>query len=398
MCVQLKINLFVVFCVGAVSAEPVLRYKLDSCNSLEPSFVNENWQYPGGGDILTDTDLSLFDSPKKSSERNPPFTLKTDFKQYRRNREYKIHLETSEYFDSFMLHARGADRPDGNATLVGWFVALPSIAMDLHCLGKRKSSVVNRARPVKIGNLTFTWRAPPTDYGSIKFVASIVKGNSYAVIETKDKTFNGFPVSIRGCGREMSCFRQCSTSPTCPPDESSYMVVINMAKNRREVIISLGGIVENEKKYVAFGIGDDKKNLQNMDISACFKDGKNIQAGHYLLENSMGSIYLHRSPIILTGQDMDKTTNFIWCQFRRPIMSKSMWELDLSHPMFHFYFVGEKNGSMITLPKQETIWNSQMRRNFSEIANDIMFSGYAIRSTFCSLLAGFLVSLTITMA
>ena len=55
---------------------------------------------------------------------------------------------------------------------------------------------------------------------------------------------------------------------------------------------------------------------------------------------------MNRSPIRLTGQDMDSRTNFIWCQYRRPIMPKSIWELDLSHPMFHFYFSGKKNGSM----------------------------------------------------
>ena len=96
--------------------------------------------------------------------------------------------------------------------------------------------------------------------GSEKDYQIYSPGNSYAVIETKDKTFNGFPVSIRGCGREMSCFRQCSTSPTCPPDESSYMVVINMAKNRREVIISLGGIVENEKVYM------NKSSSEELDL------------------------------------------------------------------------------------------------------------------------------------
>ena len=75
-----------------------------------------------------------------------------------------------------MLHARGKEGPDGNATLVGWFVTIPTITKDLHCLGKRKSSVTDKGRPVKLSNMTFTWRAPPTDYGQIKFVASVVKG------------------------------------------------------------------------------------------------------------------------------------------------------------------------------------------------------------------------------
>ena len=35
------------------------------------------------------TDLSLFDTPTKSRDRNPPYTLKVNFEQYRRNREYQ---------------------------------------------------------------------------------------------------------------------------------------------------------------------------------------------------------------------------------------------------------------------------------------------------------------------
>ena len=172
------------------------------------------------------------------------------------------------------------------------------------------SSVVNKARPVRIGNLTFTWKAPPTDYGPIQFVASIVKGeiadnildiadndhdnldNKYVVIKTPEITFNGFPVSTRDCGRDISCFKECFTSPNCTSDESAYMVVINLSKNKKEVTISLGGIVENEQvnytterlkmsgfnflfqKYVAVGFGDDKENLKNMDICACYKEGK----------------------------------------------------------------------------------------------------------------------------
>ena len=88
-----------------------------------------------------------------------------------------VRLEASEYYDSFMLQARGRDQADGNATLVGWFVSLPSIAKDLHCLGKRKSSVVDKGRPIRLGNLTFTWRAPPTDYGPIREVSKKIFRN-----------------------------------------------------------------------------------------------------------------------------------------------------------------------------------------------------------------------------
>ena len=41
----------------------------------------------------------------------------------------------NQYFDSFLLQARGIDGLDGNATLVGKFVnPLPSISMNLNCL------------------------------------------------------------------------------------------------------------------------------------------------------------------------------------------------------------------------------------------------------------------------
>jgi len=379
--------LVVVLCLASVAlSDPVLRYRLDSCNSLMPVYVEENWQYPGGSSsvIQDEDDSRLFDQPRRTNSRNPPYSLKIDFSQYRRNREYTIYFETTEFFESFILQARGQDAADGNATLVGWFVTVPTIAKNLHCQDKRKSSVVDKGRPVKLGNMSFTWRAPAQNYGPIKFTASIVKNNEYMVIDTKMVTFNPFPVSIRGCGREMSCFRQCSTTPTCPPDQSSYMVVMNLAQNKKSVVISLGGTVKDDKNYVAFGLSDDKAQLRDIDISVCYREGDEIMLGHYLSEDKMGPPYLHRSPLALTGSDMDPTTNFIWCQFRRTIQPKSMWDLDLSQPLFHFYFGGEKNESRVLLPEMDKIWISKMRRNFSEITNDIMFSGRASTSKIIS--------------
>ena len=66
------------------------RYKKDSCNTLEPVYVSESWAYPGGGDDSWQDDggKGLFDSPRRSSDRSPPFSIQIDFDQYRRNREY----------------------------------------------------------------------------------------------------------------------------------------------------------------------------------------------------------------------------------------------------------------------------------------------------------------------
>ena len=49
-----------------------------------------------------------------------------------------------------------------------------------------------------MSNLTFTWRAPSTDFGPIRFVASIALGNQYNVIWSEEISFNNFPMSIRG--------------------------------------------------------------------------------------------------------------------------------------------------------------------------------------------------------
>ena len=244
---------------GKVQADPVLRYNLNSCTSLEPSLVNENWAYPGGGEKQW-LDEALFSSPRRSRDRSPPFSIQIEFNQYRRDREYQgededsltfshslsVRIEAAEYYDSFLLQTRGKDQPDGNATLIGWFVSIPNICKDLHCYDKSKSSVVDKGRPIKLGNLTFTWRSPATDYGAIKFVASIVVGQEYHVIESNQISFNNFPVSIKGCGREMSCFRSCSTSPICDPEDSDTMAVMYLTGDKRNIVVSLGGVVQDE--------------------------------------------------------------------------------------------------------------------------------------------------------
>ena len=76
--------------LSLVSADPVLRYNESSCNSLEPVYVEENWQR---GELTSDTgegeEDALFDSPRRSRQRVPPFQIQVDFDQYRRNRRYK---------------------------------------------------------------------------------------------------------------------------------------------------------------------------------------------------------------------------------------------------------------------------------------------------------------------
>jgi len=359
--------------------------------------VEENWQMPGNQNS-DDSDIDTL-NPKKLRRTNS-FNINVDFEQYRRGRRYTIKLEATEYFHSFLLQARGDPRPDGNATLVGSFVKIPPISRHLKCFKWRRSSVIDKGRPVKLANMTFTWQAPPMDYGRIRFVASIVTRDGYATIQTQQIPFNPFPVSIKGCGREKSCFRACSTTPTCPPDDSSYMVVTELSEDSEEVIISMGGIVDADQtstdvangehehdkhehkhkgmeKYVAIGFGYNKQTLQGMDVCACYKEGDEIRLGHYLVENARTNPYMHRSELVLDKSDIDRRNQFIWCQFRRPIHPDSNWDLDLSRNMFHFYFIGNQNNSVIYLPTniKEDMWDSGFKRNFSEIINEIHFTG-----------------------
>ena len=124
---------------------------------------------------------------------------------------------------------------------------------------------MDKGRPIKLGNLTFTWRAPPTDYGAIRFVASIalgershlfllesfnmihLLGNQYNVIKSEEISFNNFPMSVRGCGRQMSCFRSCSSSPTCDPENTDTYVVTFLSRDEKYVVASLGGVVKNDQ-------------------------------------------------------------------------------------------------------------------------------------------------------
>ena len=65
------------------------RYNLSSCNSLEPVYVEENWQAPGVVMEEEEENNDLFDTPRRSRKRNPPFEIIVNFEQYRRNRKYQ---------------------------------------------------------------------------------------------------------------------------------------------------------------------------------------------------------------------------------------------------------------------------------------------------------------------
>ncbi len=57
--------------------------------------------------------------------------------------------------------------------------------------------MVDKGRPVRLGNMSFTWEAPSEDMGDIKVVASIAYRDAYVVVESDEIRFNNYPVRDR---------------------------------------------------------------------------------------------------------------------------------------------------------------------------------------------------------
>ncbi|TRY74670.1 hypothetical protein TCAL_11927, partial [Tigriopus californicus] len=282
---------------------------------LKPAQENEGVDF--------DTNKIVFKTPKKSTVRNPPFKLVVSATQYRRNRKYKVSIVAEEYFDSFMVQARGRPTDDGNTSHVGSWVDIPSIGAIIRCRQNPRAAVVDKGRPLKLGNLTFTWKAPEADVGPIQFQTSIALNDAYVTIASEPLTFNNFP------------------------------------------------------SYVAVGIGQDSKNLRNMDMMACQRDDNTVMLRHYLLEDSTSRPYRHRQRIRLQNFDVDRETDFVWCQFQRPINPSDRFDLDLTQRLHHFYFWGQLDNQSMSvipiLPDSNRLFKSYYDFNISEVYNEIVF-------------------------
>jgi hypothetical protein len=57
---------------------------------------------------------------------------------------FTVRLVAFAAFDSFMLQARGQLLPDGNASYVGEFLRIPSVADWLKCGNSTKTSVIDK--------------------------------------------------------------------------------------------------------------------------------------------------------------------------------------------------------------------------------------------------------------
>ncbi len=91
--------------------------------------------------------------------------------------------------------------------------------------------------------------------------------NEYSVIESRQITFNTFPVSLRGCGRHVSCFRQCGGGgdPTCPVDRSNYVAVWSYDSDEQEAVVSMGARVMDMSGEMEMGGKKDKERDDDED-------------------------------------------------------------------------------------------------------------------------------------
>jgi len=371
--------------VGLSRAEPALRYTTESCDNMAPVYKDENFNNLDLGpevekekkeDDKDGDQKEVFNTPKKSNTRNPPFELDFDFKQYRRKREYQIILSAYEHFDSFMLQVQGRSK-DGNITRVGKWMDIPGIAVGLRCGKARLGAVVDKGRPVKLGNMTFLWEAPAGDEGPIQIKASVAYKDQYVMIESPELEYSKFPLSVKGCGSKTSCFRLCTNGPRCEADETEYMITMERPDDSDRMLFRMGGTLHDRMSYFAVAFGKDYYHLKNADMVTCRRVRKGsaneaVMLEHFLLENANSKPYHHRDNIRLESSGFDRDTNFTWCQFYRPIRAEGVYELDLTEKMHHFYLWGKlDNDSLPVIPGGEDIKKSYVRYNVSQVYNDV---------------------------
>ena len=93
--------------------------------------------------------------------------------------------------------------------------------------------------------------------------------NEYSVIESRQITFNTFPVSLRGCGRHVSCFRQCGGGgdPTCPVDRSNYVAVWSYDQDKQEAVVSMGARIMDMEMGGKKKDKDDDEDEEKMEMT-----------------------------------------------------------------------------------------------------------------------------------
>lgn len=218
--------------------------------------------------------------------------------------------------------------------------------------------------PIRLSNLTFVWRAPETDVGTIKVVASIATGDLYQITNSREIRYENFPIPVSKCGESLGCFRQCRSEPNCAPDDTDLLVTVGLDDRSDpeypEMEFKLGGRLASNKSvssgslfpmmklinfifqdFVALGLGQSYYYLKSLDIVTCTRDGNQMELGHYFLEDNQSEMHKHRSDIQLVDSGIDPDSGLSWCSFKRPIRPETLLDLDLTKSLYQFYFKGK---------------------------------------------------------
>ena len=94
--------------------------------------------------------------------------------------------------------------------------------------------------------------------------------DEYLIIESREISFNTFPVSIRGCGRTVSCFRQCGAGAehTCPVDTSNYVAVWSYDPATQLAAVSMGARVANLGRVLGMDGDTEQEGAEQSDMTS----------------------------------------------------------------------------------------------------------------------------------
>ena len=155
------------------------------------------------------------------------------------------------------------------------------------------------------------------------------------------------------------------------------------------------------------GIGDDERNLENMDIAVCHRKGKFSISNSfrywfccYRFWNHVETLPDWEHPQSTSCSSRTNTTDLLWCGLHErlhlvSVPATSQTNLNVgpgpqsaslsfllswrNEPVNVSFIKGIKSIfnylSPILPSSMDKIWMSPLRRNFTEIVNDIMFSG-----------------------
>ncbi|XP_069980082.1 uncharacterized protein [Penaeus vannamei] len=408
------------FVAAGVSASDVFLYSRHSCDDLIPrhpvaiekadAMMTNHVQQPtptkkadtegANANATTTSTTTTTTTTQPPPPAVPLYTGSAEVKvmtsenTYRRLKSLRVTLQSSTYFNGFMLQARKvAKGADGKAEVVGRFLQMHHRAKFLSCPNGSalENTVIHEEAPLRLANLTFVWMAPQMDLGDIQFVASILLdgGMKYKIFQSQPLSLNIYPVSTKDCAVVKSCFRYCTgySGSDCQAHTARYTAAMEFTAAKTGVKFTLGGLLADEEGYLAIGFSRDGHQMTNADISVCYRSAEGeVGVEHYLLDNIDYMPDLHLAELRLESSDVDG--DYVWCTFSRPIKGKDSAVLDLSEPTYYFYFWGRRNGTAIYLPEARYMKRSDMRIKLDdELFNEIVYGSATRHAPYISIVA-----------